>query len=205
MRSRILTHGAETLADYELLEALLFYAIPRKDTKPLAKQLLAHFGSMAKLLQASDEALKACGLTERIIEVLRLSLSAARFLTTTDDSVLLHLGSSEAVQRYLKGTIQHVQEPKTTLLCLDGNNHLLAEVDLSVSIGESHKHIAHQLLKCHATAVIIVFYHPRSPATALAPEVRGLKQALRALSIIIHEAILVSNEWHFSMGAEGLL
>lgn len=206
MRERILTHGAETLADYELLEVLLFYAVPRRDTKPQAKALLATFGSLGKLLQASPAQLRGQGLSERLITLLQLPVIAARSLMESDEDVPPQLGNGEALLRYLRGTLHRMTERAIGLICLDSNNSLIQEEILPVGgVNGCHRQIARTLLACHATAVIIVYYHPQAPATALAPEVRGLKQALQALTITVHEGILIGDGWHVSMSEAGLL
>ena len=206
MRERILTHGAETLADYELLEVLLFYAVPRRDTKPQAKALLAAFGSLGKLLQASPEQLKERGLSERLVTLLQLPVIAARSLMESDEDSPLQLGNGDALMRYLKGTLHRMTEPAIGLVCLDSSNSLILEEVLPAgSLHALHHRIARVLLTCHATAVIIVYYHPQAPATALAPEVRGLKQALQALTITVHEGVLIGEGWHVSMSGAGLL
>ncbi|MCX5614122.1 JAB domain-containing protein [Bombella saccharophila] len=207
MRERILAHGAETLADYELLEVLLFYAIPRRDTKPQAKALLAQFGNLGTLLQASPTTLKDAGLNDRLIKLLQLPVLAARSLVEHDGDLPLQLGSSDALMRYLQGTLQGISKPTIGLICLDSKNSLIQEknLDTKASLRTSYRTIACALLECHATALIVVYYHPQAPATALAADVRGLKQALRALSITLHEGILIAPEWSVSMSEAGLL
>lgn len=207
MRERILTHGAETLADYELLEVLLFYAIPRRDTNPQAKALLSAFGSMGKLLQASSARLEQHGLSERIMSLLELPVLAARSLMESDEDMPLQLGNAKALMNYLKGTLQRTDEPAIGLICLDSNNGLIMEklLPAASNLHALHRSIAQTLLNCHATAAIVVYYHPRSPATALAPEVRGLRQALRSLDVIVHEGILIGEGWYVSMSESGLL
>lgn len=207
MRERILTHGAETLADYELLEVLLFYAIPRRDTKPQAKALLAAFGSIGGLLQSSSDVLEEHGLSKRLISLLELPVLAARSLMENEDDAPLQLSNSEALMKYLKGTLHRMEGPTIGLICLDSNNGLITEKTFPAesNLHALHRPIAHILLSCHATAVIIAYYHSQSPATALAPEVRGLKQALQSLSITVHEGILIGEGWYVSMNEAGLL
>ncbi|MCX5615731.1 DNA repair protein RadC [Bombella sp. TMW 2.2559] len=207
MRERILVHGAETLADYELLEVLLFYAIPRRDTNPQAKVLLSAFGSIGKLLQASSETLEQYGLSRRLISLLELPVLAARSLMESDDDTPLQLSNAETLMNYLKGTLHRMEKPVIGLICLDSNNGLIAEETFPAesNLHAYHRAIAQYLLSCHATAAIIAYYHPRSPATALAPEVRGLKQALQSLSITLHESILIGEGWYVSMNETGLL
>lgn len=207
MRERILIHGAETLADYELLEVLLFYAIPRRDTNPQAKALLAAFGSLGRLLQSSQAKLKQQGLTDRLITLLELPVLVARSLMESDDDAPLQLGSAPALMNYLKGTLQRTHEPAIGLICLDSNNSLITENILPArsNLHGLHRLIAQYLLSCHATAAIIVYYYPQCPATALAPEIRGLKLALQALDILVHEGILIGDGWYASMSEAGLL
>ncbi len=207
MRERILIHGAETLADYELLEVLLFYAIPRRDTNPQAKALLAAFGSLGRLLQSPQAKLKRHGLTDRLITLLELPVLVARSLMENDDDIPLQLSNAPALMNYLKGTLQRMHEPTIGLICLDSNNSLITEklLPASSNLHSFHRLIAQHLLSCHATAAIIVYYHSQSPATALAPEIRGLKLALQTLDILLHEGILIGDGWYVSMSESGLL
>ncbi|MCX5620469.1 MULTISPECIES: JAB domain-containing protein [Bombella] len=207
MRERILAYGAETLADYELLEVLLFYAIPRRDTKPQAKALLARFGTIGKLLQVAPDSLKDAGMSEKAIALLQLPIIAARALVEHDGDAPLQLSNSDALMRYAQGALQHVSTQTISLLCLDSNNRLIVEKELPKQrqINTMHRLIACILLECHATAVIIIYYHPQAPATALAADARGLKQALSALDITVHEGMLIAPDWHVSMSEAGLL
>lgn len=207
MRERILVHGAETLADYELLEVLLFYAIPRRDTNPQAKVLLSTFGTLGKLLQSSANTLEKHGLSRRLISLLELPVLAARSLMESDDDVPLQLSDAGALMKYLQGTLHRMDGPTIGVICLDSNNGLITEKTFPAgsNLHALHRPIACLLLSCHATAGIIAYYHPRSPATALAPEVRGLKQALQSLGITIHESVLIGEGWYVSMSEAGLL
>lgn len=207
MRERILTHGAETLADYELLEVLLFYAIPRRDTNPQAKALLTAFGSLGGLLQSSKAKLKQHGLTDRLITLLELPVLVARSLMESENDIPLQLDNASALMNYLKGTLQRTHKPAIGLICLDSNNSLITEKTLPArsNLHSLHRLIAQHLLFYHATAAIIVYYHSCSPATALAAEIRGLKLALQTLDIIVHEGILMGDGWYVSMNESGLL
>lgn len=73
------------------------------------------------------------------------------------------------------------------------------------AIVRSLGHSSLVMLRRLSSFIIIVYYHPQAPATALAPEVRGLKQALQALTITVHEGILIGDGWHVSMSEAGLL
>lgn len=208
MRHRIIEHGADNFADYELLEMLLFYVIPRRDTKPLAKDLLRRFGSLTSLCQASHDALKEAGLTDRVASILKVPYLAARALATDQsDYATIHIKDITMLKTYLGNRIKAPMEESTSFLYLDGRNNLLKEEKLPKhqKISEYHRHIATQMLEHHATALIVIHIAPLHSAAVLAQEARGLALALKPLSILMHDTILFGSGWDSSLKREGLL
>lgn len=208
MRSRIMEHGTGNLADYELLEMLLFYVIPRRDTKPLAKSLLQHFGSLAGLCQASHKALKEANLTDQIAAVLKIPYLAARALATDQISYeQVQIKDITMVKTYLGERLSNKMNKETIFLYLDGRNNLIREEKLPLhqKISGYHRHIATQMLGLHATALIVVHISPSHSAAVLAQEARGLAMSLKPLSIILHDTLLFGSEWVSSLKKEGLL
>ncbi|MXV43552.1 DNA repair protein RadC [Saccharibacter sp. 17.LH.SD] len=209
MRQRVMEHGAETLADYELLEMLLFYAIPRRDTKPLAKDLLKTFGSLTALLQAPREALKEVGLSDQTVDVLRLPfLAAYSFLLETPQNVSIRLKDMDALKTYVERYSMTPPHHEIHILYLDGRNHLLKDECLSghpLSSPDRHQHIASRALEYHATALLVVHVAPDYSAVVLAQGARSLSLALMPLSIVLHDTILCGHGWMSSLKQEGLL
>lgn len=127
MRTRVLTAGAGSLADYELLEMLLFPGVPRRDTKPLAKALITHFGSLAAVLEAPAEALKAAGATRANAELLELVPLAADRLAAPKAPVRTDLGSWDKLLAYCAAHLAHAPTGFLHVLFLDSRNQLLAD------------------------------------------------------------------------------
>lgn len=208
MRQRIIEHGTANLADYELLEMLLFYVIPRRDTKPLAKELLQKFGSLTALSQASDTMLHDAGLTQRVAAVLKIPYLAARALAEEHTELSqIQLKNMTMLKRYFGSRLHEPIEEETSLLYLDGRNNLLKEERLTrhQKISASHRLIATQLLDVQATAFIVVHIAPSHSAAVLAQEARGLAMALKPLSITMHDVILFGAGWVSSLNKERLL
>lgn len=208
IRQRILEHGTANLADYELLEALLFYAVPRRDTKPLAKNILERFGSLAALFQVPTETLQEFGLTERVISVLKIAPLTARALTTVQEvDTSLQLNDIVTLKKYVFSRLKEHLTPETYLFYLDGRNNLLKEelIPHHTKISEQHRNIATQMIENHATAFIIVHIAPEHSAVVLAQEARGIALALKPLSIVMHDVILFGEGWISSLRKEGLL
>lgn len=212
MRQRVLEHGTGSLADYELVEMLLFCVIPRRDTKPLAKALLQKFGSLVGLFQASREALREAGLKERAIDLFQLPAQGACAMAQLKAPTVPMLGDGERLKAYLTA----LPQPKSfcRLLYLDSRNQLLCDeelVEAEHGLGNCVKSVATRALLLHATALIVVFVAPRSSALGLAQGVRGLMLELQPLSIVVHDGIMLGLDkaqgvtWMMSLYQEGLL
>ncbi|TPW34682.1 UPF0758 domain-containing protein [Oecophyllibacter saccharovorans] len=212
MRRRVLEHGAASLADYELLEMLLFCGIPRRDTKPVAKKLLQKFGSLAGVFQASRRELTESGLNQRSAELLEFPQLGAKSLAASTGPVMPVLGDWQALVAYLE---QHCQPGVfCRLLYLDNRNRLLEDralVKTPQPLAGLLRQVAGQALVLQATALIVVLCAPRGTAVGLAQGVRGLTLALKPLSLIIHDAVLVDYvhkdrlAWMMSFSQENLL
>ncbi len=200
MRDRLLA-GPAALADYEILEMLLFLGIPRRDTKPQAKGLINRFGSLATVLTAGHRALRTAGLEQRAIEAFDLVAEAAAQLSRADRGERVMLGNWIALERYLDLPARMVQPPAFSALLLNNRNQLLAEhrwqpdVDAATLGREMLRHA----LERHATAVILL----RNQAGAL-PELTGADRALHrrmeragaALSVIVHDLVVIGGgDW----------
>jgi DNA repair protein RadC len=126
LRERLLTGGAEALADYEVLEYLLFAAIPRGDTKPLAKALIAQFGSLAGVLNADPKALQRVkGVGEASAAAIKSVAIAARRMTRGEIVKKPVLGSWQALIDYLTTDMAHLTVERVRVLYLDTKNRLI--------------------------------------------------------------------------------
>ncbi|GBR15266.1 JAB domain-containing protein [Gluconobacter frateurii] len=208
MRTRVETNGAETLADYEILEMLLFLGIPRKDTKPLAKGLISHFGSLINVFRAPTRDLRNAGLNDDTIRALRLPSVAAERLASAESRERPVLGNWPQLTSYLETTLQGAVPGQLRILYLDNRNRLLADeaAPKEEDITFLNRAIAIRALALHATAIIGLHVQPTLKSPALSTAARTLETALKQLSIVLHD-ILLSNEDKklSSLRQEGLL
>lgn len=200
MRTRLLA-GAAALADYEILEMLLFLGIPRRDTKPEAKRLINRFGSLAAVITAGQARLRDAGLPQRGIEALELVAEAAVQLSRAERVERVVLGNWTALEQYLDVPARSLQPPGLTALLLNNRNQLLGEhrwppdTDAATLGREMLRHA----LERHATAVILV----RNRGDA-APKLTGedrelyarLERTAAALSVTLHDLLVIGRgDW----------
>lgn len=187
-------NGADTLADYELLEMLLFYSIPRRDTKPLAKALLHRFGSLIGVLRASAPELLAMGINERGLRLMRFPAVVAERLCLAEDRLRPSIGNWEQLTAYLQATISSSVPNQFRLLYLDNRNRLLA--DEPVDDFSSTAAIFRRALALQAVALIGVQRALVAPHHAAAPLrlfANRLDKEAQLLSMTLHDVVVASN------------
>lgn len=169
MRARLLTAGPEALSDQDLLEMLLFLALPRRDTKPIARALLSRFGSFGGTIAGSVPALLAVeGLGEGGAAALKTVQAAALRLMRGKVLNQPVLGHWQALMDYLTALLAHEQVEHFRVLFLDTRNRLVA--DESQGQGTINRapvfprEVARRALELHATAIILVHNHPTRPS-----------------------------------------
>jgi DNA repair protein RadC len=213
LRDRFLS-APQSLPDYEFLELLLFQAIPRQDTKPLAKRLLAAFdGDLGRLANASDAELKAIdGVGDAALAALRLIGEGARRLLRRQVMDRPLLGSWNQLLDYLRVAQGDNRVEQFRLLFLDAKNRLIAdEVHQTGTIDETPvypREVAKRALELGAVALIVVHNHPSgdpSPSKADIAITRDIAAALKALDIALHDHLIVGREKHASFRGLGLL
>jgi DNA repair protein RadC len=213
LRARFLS-APDSLADYEFVELLLFQAIPRRDTKPLAKRLLAAFGNdLGRLANASDSELKAIdGVGDAAIAALRLVGEGARRLLRRQVMERPLLGSWNQLLDYLRVAQGDSRIEQFRLLFLDAKNRLIAdEVHQTGTINETPvypREVARRALELGAAALIVVHNHPSgdpSPSKADIAITREIVAALKALDIALHDHLIVGRNKHASLRGLGLI
>ncbi|WP_225197999.1 RadC family protein [Gluconobacter oxydans] len=207
MRARVLANGAHTLADYEILEMLLFAGVPRKDTKPLAKGLISHFGSLVNVFRAPTQALRTAGLKDDAIRVLRLPGVAAERLASSEQRERPTLSNWEQLTAYLEQALEGGVPGQFRLLYLDNRNRLLADETApeADSLAERNRAIAIRALALHATALIGFHINPTARPADLSQSARQLDFAMRPLSIMLHDVLIAGDGRPSSLRQEGLL
>jgi DNA repair protein RadC len=213
LKERFLTAGSTALADYELLELILFNAIPRRDTKPLAKQLVAHFGSFADVVNAPDQRLREIdGVSDAVI--LQLRLVTASSLRVMRASVLDRpiLSSWNAVLDYCRASMALETREQFRVLFLDRKNRVIRdEVQQTGTVDHTPvyvREVVKRALELSSTALILVHNHPSgdpTPSRADIDMTRQIMSAAKPLNISLHDHIIIGRNGHCSLKGEGLI
>jgi len=213
LRQRLLTGGAKALADYEILELVLYGANPRGDTKPLAKRLIKRFGGFAEVISATPEALSEVeGAGEVAIGTLKTVEAAAILLareTVLDRPVL---SSWQALLDYCRAAMAHSQVEQFRLLFLDRKNVLIAdEVQQTGTVDHAPvypREVVKRALDLGASALILVHNHPSgdpTPSRADIEMTNEIKNAALPLGVVIHDHLVIGRQGHASFRSLGLL
>jgi len=214
LRERLLKGGAEALADYELLEFLLFAGMRQGDTKPLAKQLIARFGSLTGVLNADPAALmQVKGVGEANAAALRSVALAARRMARGAVENRPVLGSWQALLDYLSIDMGQLAHERVRVLYLNTQNRLILDHLASEgSIDEAAIHPREVMRKAFdigATALILVHNHPSGdpqPSRADIAITNQIAEAGRHVGVTVHDHVIVGGGGrHVSLRAKGLI
>jgi DNA repair protein RadC len=212
LRKRLFEGGGKALLDHELVEYLLALAIPRRDTKAQAKELIAKFGGIGPLLSASAETLKREGLSEGVIGALKIAEATALRLLETRVEGQPVLSSWDALCDYLHAAMAHSRTEQVRVLFLNAKNILIAnEAMWDGSVDEASVHVREVIARAialGATAIIIVHNHPSgdpSPSQQDIRLTRDLVEAGRHMKVTVHDHIIVGATGRTSMRAMGLI
>ena len=207
LRARFSEAGAEALPDYELLELVLFRSIPRRDVKPLAKELIRLFGSFAEVLAAPTHRLRqVSGLGEGVILDLKLMEAAARRLARGAVAKRPVLSSWSAVIEYCRTAMAFAETEQFRLLFLDKRNALIAdEIQQTGTVDHTPvypREVVRRALELAATAVILVHNHPSGDPTPSGADIamtREIVEVAKPLGIAVHDHIIVGRDGHASL------
>lgn len=213
MREKLLLRGADALADYELLEMLLFFAFKKGDTKPLAKTLINQFGSFAAVLAAPQRELMATrGLGPHSVAALKLVQASALRLARAEVMQRPILNNWDRLMDYLNAVLARERIEQFRVLFLDPRNRLIAdEAQARGTVNHTPvypREVVKRALELHATALVLVHNHPSgdpSPSRDDIEMTREVRDAGRILSIVLHDHIIVGNGRWLSFRREGLL
>ena len=207
LRHRFRAGGPDAIPDYELLELILFRVFPRGNTKPLAKQLIAKFGSFAEVINAAPERLAEIdGVGDRVIDELKLVRAAA--LRTLRGEIMRRkvLGSWAGVLEYCRAAQGFDQSEQFRILFLDKKNQLIAdEVQGRGTVDHTPvyvREVVKRALDLGATAIILVHNHPSGDPTPSRADVDMTKLIIEAgkpLGVAVHDHIIVGRNGHASM------
>ncbi|MEI6574388.1 MAG: DNA repair protein RadC [Alphaproteobacteria bacterium] len=213
LKDRFMRAGREALQDYELLELILFRSIPRRDVKPLAKKLIAEFGSVAEVLGAPLSRLRTTdGIGEATAIDLKLVEAAGRELAKGAVKKRTVLGSWTAVIDYCRASMAFESREVFRILFLDKRNALIAdEIQQTGTVDHTPvypREVVKRALEVSATAVILVHNHPSgdpTPSQADIAMTRQIVEAGKPLGILVHDHIIIGKNGHTSMKGLALI
>jgi DNA repair protein RadC len=213
LRTRFLNGGADALPDYELLELALFAALPRRDTKPLAKALLARFGSFAEVIAAPrNRLMEVKGVGEAVASHLKIVEAAAHRLAKTRVMGRPALSSWAALLDYCTAAMARCENEEFRILFLDRKNVLIAdEVQARGTVDHTPvypREIVKRALELSASAIILVHNHPSGDPTPSKADIlmtREIAAAAKTLGLALHDHLVIGRSGHASFKSLGLL
>ena len=212
VRERYLNTGLDAFQDYEALELLLFYAIPRKDTKSTAKNLISRFGSLPAVLDATLEELTEAGLSPNAAILLKLVPDMNRYYAVKTDGAGQKVHSTSDAGKILCAMFRHEQTESVRLLCLNAGGKvlklaLLNEGDIN-AVHFSVRKIVETALSAKAVSVILAHNHPGGTLTPSREDLDATNSAKAALSTVgiqLLDHLIISGDGYCSLREEGYL
>lgn len=213
LRERFMTGGAGAMPDYELLELVLFRSIPRKDVKPLARELLEVFGDFNRVLSApADKLSRVKGVGEAVVTDLKVVEAAAHRLARSRVMKRHVISSWDAVLDYCHTTMAHRDTEQFRILYLDVKNTLIADEEQGKGTVDHvpvyPREVAKRALELNASAMILVHNHPSgdpTPSQADIDMTTRVQDACSALGITLHDHLIVGKSTELSFRSEGYL
>jgi DNA repair protein RadC len=207
LRQRFLEAGAESLADYELIELILFRAIPRRDVKPLAKELVKKFGSFAEVVAAPLGRLKEVdGVSVAVAAEFKIVEASARRFAKGVVQKRRALGSWSEVIDYCRTAMAFEDHEEFRVLFLDKKNGLIADEAQGIGTVDHTpvypREVVKRALELAASAVLLVHNHPSGDPT---PSTQDVKMTLdiiaiaAPLGVTVHDHIIVGRQGHASL------
>jgi DNA repair protein RadC len=207
LRTRLREAGADAIADYELLELVLFRAIPRRDVKPLAKALIARFGSFAEAIAARPERLAEIeGMSEASINEFKILEAGAKRFAKGVAKKRLSLGSWSEVVDYCRTAMAFSEREEFRILFLDKRNGLIAdEVQGSGTVDHTPvypREVVRRALELSATAILLVHNHPSGDPSPSQADVKMTLEIIAVagpLGVAVHDHLIVGRQGHASL------
>ena len=213
LRQRLLSAGSQALADYELLEFLLYAGRPRGDTKPLAKALIKRFGSLAGVLGADPETLATIrGMGPASTAALLVVRAAAQAMLRAELKDRPVISSWQQLVDYCTARIGYAGTEEFYLLFLDTKNVLIAdEAQQRGTVNHTPvypREVVKRALELGACALIMVHNHPSGDVTPSKADIemtRAVRDAAKAVGVALHDHLVVGRGRHASFRTLGLL
>ncbi len=213
LRARFKKAGVDGVQDYELLELILFRAIPRRDVKPLAKELIALFGGFPQVIAAPTERLmEVKGVSENVAQELKIVQAAALKLSQARVLKRPVISSWDALLSYCRAAMADEKTELFRILFLDKKNILIAdEVQQRGTVDHTPvypREVVKRALELGASAIILVHNHPSgdpTPSRADVDMTNQIVKAAAALNIRVHDHLVIGHDKHASFKSLGLL
>ena len=213
LRERFMQGGATAMPDYEMLELVLFRAIPRQDVKPLARRLIERFGDFNRVLSANPARLSEVeGVGPAVITELKIVEAAAQRLSRARIIQRPVLSGWQALLDYCHTTMAHRETEQFRVLYLDRKNVLIADEEQASGTVDHvpvyPREIIKRALELNASALILVHNHPSGDPTPSDSDITmtaRIAQAGDTMGIVIHDHLIIGKSRELSFRAEGLL
>ena len=213
LRSRFMQGGAQAVPDYELLELVLFRAIPRRDVKPLARELMDHFGDFNRVMTAPPERLRTVsGIGEAVITELKIIEAAAHRMARSRILQRHVVSSWDALLDYCHTTMAHRETEQFRVLYLDRKNTVIADEEQAKGTVDHvpvyPREVAKRALELNASALILVHNHPSGDPTPSQADIAMTDQinaACLALGLTLHDHLVIGKSRELSFRSAGYL
>ncbi len=213
LRERFLNGGAQAMPDYELLELVLFRAIPRRDVKPLARTLMETFGDFNRVVSAPIERLRQIsGVGESVVQELKIVEAAAHRLARARVMKRPVISSWRAILDYCQTTMAHRETEQFRILFLDRKNVLIADEEQARGTVDHvpvyPREIVKRALELNASALILVHNHPSGDPTPSSEDIAmttQIKDAATTLGLTLHDHLIIGKSRELSFRSEGYL
>jgi DNA repair protein RadC len=212
LRERFMTGGAVAVPDYELLELVLFRAIPRQDVKPLARHLIETFGDFNRVVSAStSQLMQVTGVGEAVVIELKVVEAAAHRLARAKVMQRHVVSSWDALLDYCHTTMAHRDTEQFRILFLDTKNVLIADEEQAKGtldhVPVYPREVVKRALELNAASLILVHNHPSGDPTPSDADIHMTQQicaAAKSLGITVHDHLIVGKSCELSFRAQGL-
>lgn len=213
LRARFMSGGAGALADYELLELVLFRAIPRRDVKPLARALLDAFGDFNGVISAAPGRLSAtAGVGDAVVAELKIIEAASQRLARARIMQRQVISSWDALLDYCHTTMAHRETEQFRLFFLDTKNTLIADEEQASGTVDHvpvyPREVVKRALELNASALILVHNHPSGDPTPSEADIvmtRRISEAGKVMGITLHDHLIIGKSCELSFRSEGYL
>jgi DNA repair protein RadC len=213
LRRKLADHGGEALHDHELIEYLLALAIPRRDTKPLAKALLREFGGIGRLMSADWQAIaRVPGMGDTSIAAIKIVQATALRMLRNDVAAQPVLGSWQALLDYLRADMAYLTVERVRVLHLNSRNMLIRDDHMGDgSIDQAAiyvREVIKRAMDLGSAALILVHNHPSGSPEPSRQDIDITRQIIDAgkrLGIAVHDHVIIGAQGHVSLRAKGLL